>query len=58
MSMYSISGLNGSCDCGCGAVDIVARPTKRGARKLKRKERRTARKTGINCKGSRAKAIL
>ena len=56
--MYSISGLNGSCDCGCGAIDIVARPTKRGARKLKRKERRTARKTGVNCKGSRAKAIL
>jgi hypothetical protein len=47
--MYSISGLNGSCDCGCG----VGRATR-----TQRKAKRQARKTGVNCKGSRAKAIL
>jgi len=49
MSMYSISGLNGSCDCGCG----VGRTTR-----TQRKAKRQARKTGINCKGARAKAVL
>jgi len=47
--MYSISGLNGSCDCGCG----VGRTTR-----TQRKAKRQARKTGINCKGARAKAVL
>lgn len=49
MSMYSISGVNGSCDCGCG----VGRTTR-----TQRKAKRQTRKTGVNCKGSRAKAIL
>jgi hypothetical protein len=48
MSMYSISGVSG-CDCGCG----VGRTTR-----TQRKAKRQARKTGVNCKGSRAKAIL
>ena len=47
--MYSISGLNGSCDCGCG----VGRTTR-----TQRKAKRQARKTGVNCKGSRAKAVI
>jgi len=48
MSMYSISGVSG-CDCGCG----VGRTTR-----TQRKAKRQARKTGINCKGARAKAVL
>jgi len=47
--MYSISGLNGSCDCGCG----VGRTTR-----TQRRAKRQARRTGINCRGSKAKAIL
>jgi hypothetical protein len=45
--MYSISGVD--CDCGCG----VGRTTR-----TQRKAKRQARKTGVNCRGSRAKAIL
>jgi len=55
MSMYSISGINGSCDCGCG---VGRTRTQRKAKRVERKAKRTARKTGVNCKGARAKAIL
>lgn len=57
MSLYSISGV-GCTDCEIGYDDyepssMISGKTKRKARRLKRK----AKRTGINCKGSKLKKI-